>query len=741
MEYIPSADYDYIINKYHDTAKPFNRFARFLCNDALFDPATGLSAEEIRQGILDNDQQYLKRTHAERKAHAFAFVLQNTRIACSPHDRFPAIHAIDRPLNATLVAQWRAEVFQDIIPEISQRMSRMEKEGIVTIWPDFDHSVPVWDRVLGRGFSGLLSDAREAREKLMAQRELNAREKGFFEGVFITYEAICRFVGRLASQARRDGNARLAQALDHLKESAPSTFYEALVTIYLYFMLSEHIEGLQVRSLSNFDRLCGPYFEADLAHGVSEEELRTDLAYFFLQFTAIDNYWNQPVYLGGTKANGETEINHFSYVFLDVYDKMGIYNPKIQIKLAKNTPEAFVLKALDMIRRGHNSIVFVTEEVITAALMRRGLTAEQARTCDIKGCYEYSPQSAMGTGMNYVNMMKPLEYTLYGGRDGVTGKLNGLQTPTDFDSFDDFYAAYKKQLFHLVDIIIETVNGFENYLAFINPQSMLGGTYPTCLEKARDPLQGGGVTNGSGIAFGFIANVVDSLTVIRRMVFDRKELTLAQLGEILKNNFEGQETLRRRIRRDGERFGNNKPFPDGLARDLTQELANYVNGTPNASERGGRWGVSFHVARMSYTQGALTAASADGRLRGEELSKNASASLGNSRSGATAAILSTTKIDATLFTGDAALDLALHSSAAQGEEGLKAMYGLVRTFAERGGHAIHINVFSADVLRDAQAHPENYPDLQIRVCGWNVLFNQISPAEQEGFIRQAEAAS
>ena len=164
-----------------------------------------------------------------------------------------------------------------------------------------------------------------------------------------------------------------------------------------------------------------------------------------------------------------------------------------------------------------------------------------------------------------------------------------------------------------------------------------------------------------------------------------------------------------------------------------------VNGRPNAKRRGGVWTPGFHVARMSYNWANSTASSPDGRLKGEELSKNLSASMGMNREGATAAILSITKIDASRFASDACLDLGLLPSAVQGGDGLDAMFGLLMTFIRRGGHAMHINVFNADMLRKAQAEPEKYADLQIRVCGWNVLFNNISKVEQDGFIRQAES--
>ena len=236
---------------------------------------------------------------------------------------------------------------------------------------------------------------------------------------------------------------------------------------------------------------------------------------------------------------------------------------------------------------------------------------------------------------------------------------------------------------------------------------------------------------------GFLGDVTDSLMMIRKHVYERHDLTLDELVSTLDKNFEGSEILRRKLLFDREKWGNNKERPDAIAVDLVNFITSNLCGRPNT--RDGAWNCGFHVARMSYTQGKKTAASANGRLCGEELSKNISASMGQNREGATAAILSATKIDATSFTCDAALDLGLLPSAVKGDDGLEAMCGLLVTFVNRGGHALHINVFDADTLRDAQAHPEKYHDLQIRVCGWNVLWNNINKEEQDGFIRQAEA--
>jgi formate C-acetyltransferase len=239
--------------------------------------------------------------------------------------------------------------------------------------------------------------------------------------------------------------------------------------------------------------------------------------------------------------------------------------------------------------------------------------------------------------------------------------------------------------------------------------------------------------------FGFLANIADSLTMIKKLVFDTKELTMGELVAILDKDYEGHEELLSRILRDRDHYGNNRDLPDSLAARVAHDATSMIEGRANATERSGIWTSGFHVARMSYDQAPLTATSPDGRLRGEELSKNISASMGRSREGATAAILSATKINAFEFESDASLDLGVHPSAVKGDDGLVAMYALLETFRKRGGHALHINVFGAETLSSAQKDPEKYSDLQIRVCGWNVLFNNILKKEQDEFIKQAEA--
>ena len=177
MKYIKDADYEYILNKYHDTTKPYDGLGdRFKRYDDIFDLSTGMDGEEIKKNILINDEKMEALPHPIRKAYAFEYVLKNTRISCDSRDIFPAINMIDRPLNNTVVKKWYNEVFNDLIPETEKKRSHYEKTGIATMWPDYDHSVPYWDRILSLGFSGILDQGMIAKANLAKTKELTKDE-------------------------------------------------------------------------------------------------------------------------------------------------------------------------------------------------------------------------------------------------------------------------------------------------------------------------------------------------------------------------------------------------------------------------------------------------------------------------------------------------------------------------------------------------------------------------------------
>jgi formate C-acetyltransferase len=735
MKYIKDKDYDYIMNKYHDATKAETSY-RFMANEKIFDESTGISPEQIHAHIGVIEEKYANHPHCIIKARAFEYILDNTKISCDARDIFPAICSIDRTLWKTLISKWEQEVFNDRIPETIRKKKELESRGALNIYIDYDHSMPNWERLFNRGIPGIIEDADIFKAKLETKKILSPEEISFYEAIKIEYEAFNRLIIRMAKLAEIN-NPKLCIALCRLSTGKPETFYEALLLSYLFFIVIEHIDCMQARSLGNFDRLFAPYYFDDIEKGKSEEALREELAYYLLQFQSINNYWGQPTYLGGTKKDGSTVINEFSYVFLDVYDKMGIYNPKLQLKISNETPKSIVLKALDMIRRGNNSIVFVCDKTVRAAFEKVGIDYDIAREYDITGCYAAYIQDAVPICSTYLNIMKPLEYTISGGYDAVTGNPVGLKTSTDFESYDAFYNCYLLQLKECLESVTEIEYAMSEFTSYINPQSLLSGVTLSSIENGIDILGGGATRANTTVCCGGIANVCDSLAAIRELVFESKRYTLKELKDILDSDFKDNESLRLEMIHKLPHFGNNDDSVDEIVKNVLSFICNTVTGKKN--RYGYNYRVDTHVARHSYIFGKHTAASPDGRHFGDELSKNSSATIGRAVNGPTAAILSTTKINCVdLCGGDSCLDLGLHPTAVKGEDGLEAMYSMLMVYAARGGFAMHINVFDADTLRDAQANPEKYEDLQIRVSGWNVLWNNINKEEQDGFIHQAE---
>ena len=201
-------------------------------------------------------------------------------------------------------------------------------------------------------------------------------------------------------------------------------------------------------------------------------------------------------------------------------------------------------------------------------------------------------------------------------------------------------------------------------------------------------------------------------------------------------NWKGHEPLRLRMLRSKRKWGNNDPEANALGAAAIKTFADCLNGKPNS--KGGQFLASGHCARQFIVLGEKTGATPDGRKKGEEMSKNLSPTMGADTEGATALVNTLAASDVTMLPADYPLDMMLHPSVCSGQKGLEVMKALVRQFHKNGGSVIQFTVFSAEELRDAQAHPEKYENLQVRVCGWNVRWNDLCKSEQDAYIRRAE---
>lgn len=737
-------DREFIERKYHDPDAEFDPYSRMKYHGEGYDEDSGLDDAGILNGLAALKPQLEGLPHPVAKAKAIAYVLENERLYVNEHDWFVGFYSLNRLADSVTFSVWRDAIQGELDPKLHEIDHDFNESGAVAIWPDYDHVVPDWDSLMKLGFPGILDRAREYRKEREKAAGLTKEQEAYFDGIELEYTAILNAIDRLyrlALQKKHDKAERIAQCLKHLHDGAPTDIYEAMQLMFLFFIISESIDHYQVRSLGNgLDHTLYPFYKRDLENGTyTREEIRGYLAYFLMQWAAIGNYWGQPFYLGGSNADGSTRINELSQDILEVYDELGIYNPKIQIKYNRNIPENFLRRVLDMIRRGQNCFVFCCEPGMIKAVMSYGATYEEGLEMDIRGCYETGVRAnEVCTSSGYVNAPKAVEYALTDGFDHLYHKQIGVHTgdAASFKTFEDFYAAVLAQWSHLIEKSIEITNDYERFFSYVNPSSMYSGTIVTSLEKAFDAYQGGVKFNNCAMLNCGFASLVDSVMAVKKFVYDRKEADITDMRDAVLNNWKGHEKLRAKTLNSPYKYGNNNAEADLYAEMLARYFANRVNNRPNV--RGGVYKAIMHTAMMFVWEGEKTLATPDGRLAGQEISKNASPVPGMDRNGVTALIHSALKLNPSLYCESFCVDLMLHPSAVEGEDGLTVMKALLDVYMENYGMSIQINVFNSATLRDAQEHPDRYKNLQVRVCGWNVLWNNLSRAEQDAYIYRAE---
>ena len=696
------------------------------------DPSTGLGAEALKREIASR----LPKWKAElpwtmAKAQAFAFLCDRTAIDVSPLDWFPTFAYWTRhtpKLHPLWEEVWkhRDEVMSARHPDLRQNPPHWYG------YPDFDHSAPYWEDIIRLGFPGMA-----------ARLKANWKDTDYYPPRQIAIDGMLRLIDRFVAQGERRMSGavvgadvlgrphrleRQVESLKRLRSGAPQTAYDVLNFIYLYWVVSENFEGIQVRTLGNLDRLLAPYYRADLAAGrTTEAEFREQVRHFWWQWGSMDTYWGQPVFFGGTEADGSSAYNEVSEILMDIHDGLAFATPKLHLKVGKSTPDWVWNRAIDMARR-MRPITFLGEEPHWRVIRSMGYTEAEAREFIVWGCYEWAIRdSANDTCGGTVNLPKPIETLL---ADAATNAF----AAADFSAFKD---AYLKRVTSRAAEACAFAFEDEKELAEINPSLLFSIATRRSVETGKDAYAGGMLHgNNTGIWMIGLGTSVDALLAVKELVYERKELSLAELGEIMAKNWEGHEDLRLRMMRSKRKWGTNDPEANALCRELVKALSAEVNGRQNS--RGGRFKVLGHTARWHYIMGAKTGATPDGRTAGEELSKNISPTMGADTEGVTALIGSAANLDACDLPGDMPLDVALLPGTASGEKGLQLMRTLIETYFANGGLVIQFNVHDAQTLRDAQRHPEKYENLQVRVTGWNVRWNDIPKAEQDKFIRRAE---
>lgn len=654
------------------------------------------------------------------KGKAVRHFFAHARLCVNPADIFADLAEHDcAPVNLKWEQYRRIRVY-DAATEA------MKEAGAFFADCDFGHAMPDWATVMRDGIPGVI-----ARCDAYLAAEAEPEKRDFYTGVRLAYEGILLYTDRLRrlAEATPGENAAFAAAnLAALCRHAPQTLAEAMQLYFLYYTAEHFVDGDNLRSLGALDDILYPYYSRDLEAGtLTEEQVRELMRYFLYKWTTMKQTANIPFNLC-------THTNDLTYLILEEYIALDVIDPKIHIKCKPTTPTRIYEMVMDSIRHGKNSFVFVNDAVVRRALEGIGETPVDAENYTLVGCYEPAavgkevPCSCSGR----LNMPMALETVLGGGVTFGGAAIGRACAPAGFADFGALLDAVKAQLADWIDAMVADINGIERHYGEMFQAPVMSASYDCCMERGRDAYDGGvPYPNTSISAFG-IATLVDALTAIRHAVYEDRIVSLPELTEVLRADWADAASLRRQMLAY-PKYGNGLSEPDGLAAELIAFLAEKINRRPNG--RGGVYRLGLFSIDWRMAFGKKLGATADGRAAGEPVSKNMCAGVGMDKAGVTGLINTVTTFDYSLVPDGTVTDITLHPSAIAGDEGLHVMVSLLKVFLAKGGNATHINAMDADTLCAAQQRPDEYRHLQVRLCGWNVYFNDLDRAGQDDLIR------
>ncbi|SFF02893.1 trans-4-hydroxy-L-proline dehydratase [Thermophagus xiamenensis] len=618
--------------------------------------------------------------------------------------------------------------------------------------------------IFRKGMTDLLEEIEEAWAKTeFVEEPLKQQMRHELSAMRIAANAIVMYARRHADELERlaekekEGIRKqelqdMAAICRRVPANAPATFHEALQ--HYWFMHLGVITELNPWDSFNPGRLdqhLWPFYQRDINEGrLDRERAKELLEAFWIKF---NNHPAPPkvgvtaeesntytdftlINLGGVKPDGTDAVNELSFLLLDVIEEMRLLQPGTMIQLSRVNPDAFIERALKIIKTGFGQPSIFNADAIEKELTAQGKNIVDARNGGASGCVEsgaFGTESYILTG--YFNLPKILEITLHNGFDPRTQKQIGLKTgePGTFKGYDDLLSAFKKQVQYFAQIKIRGSNTIEKIFMDHLPTPFLSLIIEDCIAKGTDYIRGGARYNTNYIQGVGLGTITDSLASWRVNIFEKKRMSPYDFLQVLQNDFEGYEDSLYHLLYHTPKYGNDDDEADRHAVEVFEIFHDAVTG--HTSPRGATYRINMLPTTCHVYFGSVMHASADGRRAGKPLSEGISPVQGADVKGPTAVMKSAAKIDH-LRTGGTLLNQKFSPSFFSDEESIKKVAALVRGYFRLNGHHVQFNVVDADTLLDAQRHPEKYRDLIVRVAGYSDYFNDLGTELQDEIIRR-----
>ena len=611
------------------------------------------------------------------------------------------------------------------------------------------HVITGFEYVINTGFDGMKERIREK----MSQTGVTEREMITGNAMLRTLEGCQVYCERYREKAMQTASLtedpvqkknllRIAAALENIVRKGASDLFEAIQ----FVILLQDMVVSQTKGSMSFGRLDGilyPYYREDMEKGLySDEDVQELIDAMMLKFALATGQY-QNLTLGGCDEQGRYAGNELSIMFLKASRRLSFDQPLVSFRCNKDVPDEHWDEILKTIRCGNGFPALFWDDTIIASKTKIGIPLEDARTYAIVGCVETSicGKEFSNTEDIRINWCKTLELMLNDGVCPVSGTPLFLKNHGDLDritDFDEFVNRYKEELSNTVEMAAKICNIIDRFYYQEYPSILLTISLQPDKIRLDDCANRGTKYCNTAMQHTGIANAVNSLLAIRKIVFEEKLVTFSQLKDILKNNFEGSGELLDYINQKCPKFGNDNEEADQLAAMLINAVAAKTNSMKN--ERGGTFMAGFYSVFHHASLGRLTGALPDGRLAGTSLANGLSPAQGTDVEGPTAVIHSYRGIDQTLFANGMVLDMKFSPSFWNNPNHTLMLRKLIEVYFEEGGQEIQLNVVDRETLLDAKAHPEKHRNLIVRVSGFSAYFVTLFEELQDEIIRRTEYA-
>jgi len=580
-----------------------------------------------------------------------------------------------------------------------------------------------YDKLLGLGLDGLKAEVDEYKEKrLSVTNQSIDSTHTFYDAMEQAIDSLSEVCMAYAGMAEAKGKLELSEALRNIAHEAPCNFMEAMQLAWLYSLVSG------VLNYGRMDDYLGGFLARDYERGILTEEKA--LSYVKSLWKLIADrvtVFHGRVIIGGRGRKDEAAADAFALLAIEASRTVIEIEPQLSLRFYKGQNPLLMERALDSIGEGRTYPMLYNDDVNIPAVMRAfGVSEEEAADYMMFGCGEYViNKKSIGSPNGIINLLKALEATLYNGHDMLYDKEMGIRTGefAEFDTFEEFYQAYKKQVTYYIEILAEQEKLEYDIMARTGCFLYMSALFGNCLERGKGMLEGGTDYLGGTLETYGNVNTINSLYAIKRAVFEEKSVSKGKLLDILKADFKGYELVRRQLM-DIDKYGNDINGIDAFASDFHDFICDTIK---NQSQKE-RVKLSSYLAVIINNEantilGRFTGASADGRMAGEPMANANNPTGGTDRNGITAMINSLVRLDTGRHAGAVQNMAFSRTFFNENRDRLKAV---LNTYFYNGGQQAMITVRNREDLENAIKYPERYKNLMVRVGGFSARFVTLS---------------